>query len=69
MLLRSVMKYEGGTYMYPIKSQNENITITETLFEMSDGVKLYTRITAPAKGEQAKIAVNTLVLDDAAFME
>lgn len=55
--------------MYPIKSQNENITITETLFEMSDGVKLYTRITAPAKGEQAKIAVNTLVLDDAAFME
>ena len=55
--------------MYPIKSQNENITITETLFEMSDGVKLYTRMTAPAKGEQAKIAVNTLVLDDAAFME
>ncbi len=33
--------------MYPITTENEKITVTETYFEMNDGVKLYTRIAVP----------------------
>ena len=33
--------------MYPVISENDKFTVTETYFEMNDGVKLYTRIAVP----------------------
>ena len=41
--------------MYPITTENEKITVTETYFEMADGVRLYTRIAVPKGVEKCPV--------------
>lgn len=51
--------------MYPVISENEKITVTETFFEMSDGVKLYTRIAVPKGADKCPVVFMRTPYEDA----